>query len=106
MSMKDIPLFKTHRARPPVNDMIKALEHARKVISYGFAATHAGICCALPVGKAGGYLAEYITKSLDGYLWLNSWRAKRCLPVNAESMRAARLAWIDWMLELLKEEQA
>lgn len=105
MSIKDIPLFKTHRARPPVANMITALEHARKAIVCGAASTHAGICCALPIGKAGGYLAEYITNSLDGYMWLNSWRRKRNLPVDADSMRLARMAWIDWMIALLKEEQ-
>lgn len=47
---------------------------------------------------AGERLRHYIANALDGYSSLDAWYVTHSLPSTAAALRAARLAWIDWML--------
>lgn len=110
MSVKDLPQFKSdYFDRPTPEKMIKALKSARRALIANYRcrpndALH-GVCVALS-GECAGYLSAYIRSNLEGEIWLNAWRRKKGLPVDAESMHNARLAWIGWMITSIKKQKA
>jgi hypothetical protein len=111
MSTKDLPQFTSgYHDRPTPEKMIKALKSARRTLIVNYRnrpdnALH-GVCVALPGCEAGSYLSAYIRSNLQGEVWLNAWRRKKGLPVDAASMHNARLAWIGWMITSIKKQEA
>jgi hypothetical protein len=107
MSIEGTPQFRSkYYARPTPKQMIAALKTSRRRLIAHKRDSLWGICSTLPSTDVGFYLSSYIRHNLGGEVWLNGWRRKRGLPTDDESMYAARVAWVNWMIGLLKREQA
>ena len=103
MSYKNIPLYKTSRRRPPVQDLINCVEETIKNLRHSGAMY---ICYAIPEGNVGNYLRGYVDSALGGYTTLHGWRRANRLDRESKATRKARFAWLHWMLKNLKEELA
>lgn len=115
----------TRRTRDP-QVCVELLRQARIELEKSPPAYSEGICLAIagaelivglrlsgsyalgsPAARNGVYLRGYIEKQLGSSSYLGEWLAKRQKtygPTTAESLRKARLQWIDWMTEQLEEE--
>lgn len=90
---------------PTYNEVIcSAIARAEPIVSLELSGP-----CGLgsPVARNGAYLRHYIDKQLGSSAYLGQWLRKRRKtygPMTVESLRKARLQWIDWMIAQLEEE--
>jgi hypothetical protein len=108
--MKDIPRWKgrRHLNRPSNSLLIEALKSAkRQLLNCPVNAEWFGVCWFLPSDLAGAYLEEYISSTIGSGDWIMNW-LKRNRPNYSrsyQSIRKARLMWIDWMIASLENKE-
>ncbi|TXH41689.1 MAG: hypothetical protein E6Q97_36990 [Desulfurellales bacterium] len=92
--------------RPPAysEGICSAIARAEPIVSLRLSGSYD---LGSPAARNGVYLRGYIEKQLGSSAYLGTWlikRLKTCGLMDVESLRKARLQWIDWMIEQLEAE--